>query len=109
MLEDGLNDIVSVLVEHQILEHLGIPQQVLKEELLRSGGIRAADHAFDHVRADLLRAVVLQILTDEGCNLDVDIFVVVLKYLLHDVVAELVVDELVELCDAHVHQRLLYP
>ena len=108
LLEDGLNDIVSILIEHQILENLRVLHQMSKKQSLRVNRRWTTDSALNHIWGYLLCAVICQFITYKLCNLNIDLFVVVLQYLLNDIVAVLIINQSIKLCKTYVHQCSLY-
>ena len=77
LLEDGLNDIVAVLVKHHVFEDLRVLHQMSEEESLWVYWSRAAYCTLHYIGRNFLSAVVSQVVTDELGYLDVDLFVVV--------------------------------
>ncbi len=103
-----MDHIVTVLITDQALEDVEILLDVLeKQDLGLWAGVRP-DGALHYIRRDLLRAVEQKVVADKLSYLLGDLCVLVFQDLLHNVVAVLVVDQLIELGKAHVYQSFLY-
>jgi hypothetical protein len=89
--EYRLDNIVPVLIEHDILKDLRVSLKKLKEKKLRVRWFRCSYSTLHNVWGNLLSAIVSQFVADKLRYLHIDFSIIVLYYLLYDIVPELII------------------
>ena len=96
-MEDGLDDIVAVLVTYQGLKDTEIFLQEFEEKDLCLWAGVALDRTLDDIWRYFLWAIVQEVVTKEGGNLSGYLRIIIFEDLLDHIVSILIVDKLIEL------------
>ena len=89
--EYRLDNIVSILIKHDILEDLRVSLKKLKKEKLGVWRPRTSHSTLHDIWGNLLGAIVSQFVADKLGYLHIDLSIIVLYYLLYDIISKLII------------------